>query len=70
MLGEGEGEEGAVEAKEGRGDEGVTKEGGLGGMGVERGGEEGEVEGGAGLEGEGEEESMEASRAQRSKERE
>ena len=45
MLGEGEGEEGAVEAKEGRGDEGVTKEGGLGGVGLEGGGEEGEVEG-------------------------
>ena len=65
LVGEGEGEAGAVESEEGRGDEGVTKEGGLGGMGVERGGEEGEVEGGAGLEGEGEEESMESSRARR-----
>ena len=34
-------------------------------MGMEGGGEEGEVEGGAGLKGEGEEESMKASRARR-----
>lgn len=61
-MGKEEGEAGAVESEEG---EGVREEGGLGSMGMEGGGEEGEVEGGAGLKGEGEEESMKASRARR-----
>ena len=41
LVGEGEEEAGVVEPEEGKGDEGVTKEGGLGGMDVEGGGEEG-----------------------------
>ena len=41
LVGEGEEEAGVVEPEEGRGDEGVTKEGGLGGMDVEGVGEEG-----------------------------
>ena len=70
LVGEGDGEAGAVDAEESGGDKGVTEDGGLGGVGVEEGGKEGEVEDGARLEGEGkevgvegEEESMEASTA-------
>lgn len=55
VMGEWEGEAGAVEVEKGGGDEGVGEERGLGGVGMEGGGEEGKVEGGAGLEGEGEE---------------
>lgn len=52
-MGKEEGEAGAVESEEG---EGVREEGGLGSMGMEGGGEEGEVEDSAGLvEGKGEE---------------
>ena len=55
LVGEGDGEAGAVDAEESGGDKGVTEDGGLGGVGVEEGGKEGEVEDGARLEGEGEE---------------
>ena len=44
LVGHGEGEVSAIEAEEDGGDKGVAEEGGLGGMGVEGGGEEGEVE--------------------------
>ena len=43
-MGEGEREVGVIEVEEGGGDEGVMKEGGLGGVGVEQGGEEVRVE--------------------------
>ena len=49
LVGHGEGEVSAIEAEEDGGDKGVAEEGGLGGMGVEGGGEEGEVEDSAGL---------------------
>lgn len=56
LVGHGEGEVSAIEAEEDGGDKGVAEEGGLGGMGVEGGGKEGEVEDSAGLvEGKGEE---------------
>ena len=44
LVGEGEREVGVIEVEEGGGDEGVMKEGGLGGVGVEQGGEEVRVE--------------------------
>ena len=37
LVGEGEREVGVIEVEEGGGDEGVMKEGGLGGVGVEQG---------------------------------